>query len=126
MRSLWYDPDGNPIAAADADVLLRNDLARRVAQTCITTERGEIKISTVFLVLDHSHGTTGPPVLWETMIFGGSMDEYQWRYTSRAAAEAGHAEAVTAVRSELDLEGIAVVAEDTFAPGSPPKDGASN
>lgn len=53
-------------------------------------ERGDVKVSTVFLSIDHNWGD-GPPVLWETMIFGGKHDQYQERYTSRAAALEGHA-----------------------------------
>jgi hypothetical protein len=49
------------------------------------------QVSTVFLGLDHQHGI-GPPVLWETMVFGGPLEGDCERYTSRAAALAGHAE----------------------------------
>lgn len=47
---------------------------RHVAQET----RGEVRVSTVFLGLDHSFG--GPtPILFETMIFGGEHDGYQQR-----------------------------------------------
>lgn len=35
-----------------------------------------------------------PPVLFETMVFGTGDDQEQWRYTSLAAARAGHGEVV--------------------------------
>lgn len=56
------------------------------------TRVGPCLVSTVFLGLDHRFGFGGPPVLWETMIFGGAFKgyEYQDRYTTRAAAELGH------------------------------------
>lgn len=54
------------------------------------------RISTVFLGLDHSFGS-GQPVLWETMIFGGTHDQYQDRYTSKADALEGHKKAVALV-----------------------------
>lgn len=50
-----------------------------------------ITVSTVFLGMDHNVYTEGPPVLWETMVFGGSLDEEQERYTSESAALEGHA-----------------------------------
>lgn len=55
----------------------------------------KVEVSTVFLGLD-SHGwvSGGPPMLWETMIFGGPLDKYQERYTSREAAEEGHKRAL--------------------------------
>ncbi len=59
-----------------------------------------VKVSTVFLGLDHSFGMGGPPILWETMIFGGPHDDEQWRYTSHADALAGHATALELARSE--------------------------
>jgi hypothetical protein len=50
-----------------------------------------VRVSTVFLGLDYQFGN-GPPVLWETMIFGGVRNGEQRRYTSRAAALIGHQE----------------------------------
>jgi hypothetical protein len=63
---------------------------------------GDIHVSTVFLGLDHSFERSGPPVLWETMIFGGEHDEYQERYTSREEALKGHAKALALVRGGSD------------------------
>jgi hypothetical protein len=34
--------------------------------------------------------TPGPPVLWETFVFGGVLDGEMQRYTSKADALAGH------------------------------------
>ena len=53
----------------------------------------EVKVSTVFLGLDHNWGD-GPPLLFETMIFGGKHDQYQERYSTYEEAEAGHEEAL--------------------------------
>lgn len=53
----------------------------------------KVRISTVFLGIDHSFGGE-KPVLWETMIFGGPHDQYQKRYTSIEDARRGHARAV--------------------------------
>lgn len=65
-------------------------------------------VSTVFLGLDHSYarftGAPHAPVLWETMIFGGPHDQYQDRYTSHAAAVAGHAKAVRIAKGEEQPE----------------------
>lgn len=51
------------------------------------------EVSTVFLGLDHSFGS-GPPLLFETMVFGGPFDQEQDRYSTWAEAEAGHARIV--------------------------------
>ena len=50
---------------------------------------GEVKVSTVFLGLDHSFGV-GEPLLFETMIFGGEHDSYQKRYSTWDEAVKGH------------------------------------
>jgi hypothetical protein len=49
----------------------------------------DVRVSTVFLGLDHQFGH-GEPLIFETMIFGGAHDGYQERYATRAAAEHGH------------------------------------
>lgn len=53
---------------------------------------GTVRVSTVFLGLDHDFLGTGPPILWETMIFwpGHDLDMFQRRYRSRVDAERGH------------------------------------
>jgi len=51
---------------------------------------GKIRVSTVFLHLDHSWGD-GPPVLFETMVFGDDTeDERQERYFTWDQAMKGH------------------------------------
>ena len=57
----------------------------------------EVKISTVFLGIDHSCTGEGPPIVFETMIFGGEHDGYQDRCATWVEAEAMHAKAVALV-----------------------------
>lgn len=61
-------------------------------------------VSTVFLGIDHGLGA-GPPVLFETMVFGdGSLDEHQERYCTAAEALAGHRRILDAIaRGEKEL-----------------------
>lgn len=53
------------------------------------TKIGNVKISTVFLGVDHSFDG-GKPLLFETMIFGGDEDGYQERYSTWDEAVIGH------------------------------------
>ena len=69
-----------------------NAEGRRVANDHV----GDVRVSTVFLGLDHSFGGA-VPILWETMIFGGEHDGYQERYSSRRDAVAGHARALALI-----------------------------
>jgi hypothetical protein len=52
--------------------------------------------------MDHQWGE-GPPILWETMVFGGPMDQEQDRCGgSREQAEAMHAHMVKRVKERND------------------------
>jgi hypothetical protein len=61
---------------------------------------GDVRVSTVFLGMDHSFGE-GPPLIFETMIFGGEHDEFQDRCSTYAEAEEMHARACRMVREEI-------------------------
>jgi hypothetical protein len=71
--------------------------ARRVADTRL--ENG-VRVSTVFLGLDHNFCMDGPPILWETMVFGGPHDQKMIRTSSRAAAEDIHKRMVEREKQE--------------------------
>ena|SRR3990167_8333374 len=69
---------------------------RHVAQDSV----GDVRISTVFLGINHRFGE-GPPLIFESMIFGGQHDQEQRRYSTWGEAEKGHAELLALVRSTL-------------------------
>ena len=70
---------------------------RQVATTIVGDD---IRISTVFLALDHDFTNEGPPILFETMVFGGKLDDYQRRYVRIEEARAGHEATVEKVKRE--------------------------
>ena len=70
---------------------------RRVAKTTLSNG---VEISTVFLGLDHSFSNKSKPVLFETMIFGGKLDQGMERYSSWKSAENGHKQWVGCVLEE--------------------------
>ena len=53
-----------------------------------------VYVSTVFLGLDHNFMGVGPPLLWESLVFGGEYDGEMRRYTSKEEALRGHKELV--------------------------------
>ena len=55
--------------------------------------RSGIKVSTIFIGLDHSYGYETKPIVFKTMIFGGREDGYQDRYSTWEEAEGGHKKA---------------------------------
>jgi hypothetical protein len=77
------------------------------------------EVSTVFLGLDHGFGS-GPPMIFETMVFGGPLDQEQERYSTWDEAEAGHQAMVGRVRAEArvkELESFIVALWDEFGVG---------
>lgn len=66
-----------------------------------TTIKG-VRISTVFLGIDHACGA-GPPVLFETMVFEGPLDQYCERYCTWEEAEQGHEKTCDLVRKSQTL-----------------------
>ena len=80
-----------------------HSLDRVLKTTELFPPDGRSRVSTVFLGLNHNYWG-GPPILWETMVFGGPLDLETDRYSSRAEALAGHAEMVARViRASLKL-----------------------
>ena len=78
-----------------------NDPRRQLA----LTEFEGVRVYTVFLCFDHSWGDE-PPLLWESMVFGGEHDEEQVRYHTFNAAWEGHIKLVQKVKPELGREEI--------------------
>jgi len=119
-RGLFFDRQGRPMQ--------RMDWARKIEdrdkEYCVVAQhwvRGWM-VSTVWLGLDHNHTRQGPPLIFETMIFapkdvtvgredwedGGDafgtvpdLHEYQDRYPTEAAAQAGHDRALAAMVEQL-------------------------
>jgi len=70
------------------------------------TDVGPLRVSTVFLGLDHNFIGRGDPPLFETMVFGGEADDeasesYCDRYSTWGEAERGHAKAVAWAEERL-------------------------
>jgi hypothetical protein len=67
----------------------------------LTDITSQIRVSTVFIGIDHRFFGRGPPLLFETMIFGGPLDQYQRRYASYDDAQTGHQVAVRKAREAI-------------------------
>lgn len=93
--SLYHDRTGKPIGLGDWTYLHADEGYVRVASTNI----GEAWVSTVWLGLDHNFLPGGIPVIFETMIFGGPLDQWQDRYHDEAEALEGHLVACALVKA---------------------------
>lgn len=135
--SQFYDRQGRPAQLLDWARKLEDREYSTVARHWV---RGWM-VSTVWLGLDHSFGS-GPPLIFETMIFapkdvtigredweaGGDafgtpvdLDQYQERYPTEAAAQAGHDRALAAMVSQLGADSTADIA-GPLVPGSSDSD----
>lgn len=98
--------------------ILENDAVKRVPQLewakWYETHQSErivkqtmidgVKISTVFLGIDHSF-LGGPPLIFETMVFGGDQDAEMDRYSTKREALEGHEAMCSLVATASEPEG---------------------
>jgi hypothetical protein len=88
-----YDRKGKPLEGKDFYNLFDNREYRTIA---VTHGIADYRVSTVWLGIDHKYGGDGPPIIFETMIFGtGNLSEMQWRYSTEEQALQGHLEVVS-------------------------------
>jgi hypothetical protein len=96
-RPLYYALDGKSIVPTDETGYLTWLMAGKEARMIAETFIGDVRISTVFLGMDHAW-LGGPPVLFESMIFAhgdpryGFVDGNHARYCTWDEAIAGHEE----------------------------------
>ena len=91
----YYDREGQPMPMREWGERLDDPAYKHVAVTAVGAD---VEVSTVWLGINHRFIGQGPPVIFETMVFGGELDGYCERYTTLEAAEAGHERWVAEVR----------------------------
>lgn len=94
----WYRLDGKtPVKCSLMEQARARGEGWRVGLKVV----GDISISTVFLGMDHDYTGHGPPLLFETMTFGGGGLEGMWRCSTWEQAEQMHLDAIKVVRTIL-------------------------
>jgi hypothetical protein len=92
VRPSFYilDKDNIPVATEDVRIWARmfEETSRRIVD--YTEINSQVHISTVFLGINHRFFEDGPPLIFETMIFGGPLDQECWRYSTWDDAVIGH------------------------------------
>lgn len=81
-----FDREGHPITMAQYGVLHGD---KEYVQVARTEFGSDVLVSTVWLGIDHQFGD-GPPLIFETMVFGGHLDGEQDRYSTEREARDGH------------------------------------
>lgn len=95
-RSIFYDRDARPLTR-EAYMHVGID---RVDNRVATSAFGGVRVSTIYLGIDHNHGAwiTGHsrPLIYETKVFAGERVaeirglDLEWRYTYEREARLGH------------------------------------
>jgi len=103
-RCLYYVLDDQNNAIPCEDVLewgekFADFSKRQVADTSLLDT---IRVSTVFIGIDHAWND-GPPLVFESMVFGGEDDGYMERYSTWEEAEKGHHNIVAKILLDKSL-----------------------
>jgi hypothetical protein len=98
---LYYDRQSRPISHEQWMAEFSRSHGRRHVASTDLKELG--RVSTVWMGLNHAYDD-GPPLIFETMIFGGPMDQYMDRYTTEDQARTGHEFLVLALLTKADPE----------------------
>jgi hypothetical protein len=140
---MYFDRQGRPMGMLDWAAKIEDRDYCVVAQHWV---RGWM-VSTVWLGLNHNFTSQGPPIIFETMIFAPKdatigkedegedweagedafgtaardLDQYQERYPTEAAAQAGHDRALAAMVDQLGADATADIA-GPLVPGSSDSD----
>jgi hypothetical protein len=102
---LYYNRRGEQVSTSEAIALFRGD--RHVGWTRLVVDGIPVTVSTVHMVFDHQW-TDGPPLIFETMVFGIADYAPQWRYSTEEEARLGHQRVVEALCSRVqDGPGVA-------------------
>lgn len=101
----WFNKDGQPLDTATANRLLGDMAYKVVGRTRITSATDpavDVLVSTVWLGCNHNFTGDGPPIIFETMVFGGGYEEMDLRrYATFDEARQGHADMVTVVAATV-------------------------
>lgn len=101
-KGRYYRLDGHrpvPCNFIEWAMAMRDEKARRVAWD----DFGDVQVSTVFLGLNHAWAPDTPPLLFETMAFGGALNEEMERCSTWEQAESMHERMCARVRESLGL-----------------------
>lgn len=79
----WFEKGNRTVKKTRLEVSMTNGLTKK------DKKLGFVEISTVFLGIDHAFDG-GEPLLFETMVFGGEMDQEMDRCGTWEAAEKMH------------------------------------
>ena len=97
MKEYKYILDGhNPVVCPD--LMKWAKWFESADRSVKETEIGDVDVSTVFMGLDHNSNSS-PPMLFQTMVFGGVLEGQTQQYSTWDEAEKGHEQFVEKVKN---------------------------
>jgi hypothetical protein len=97
----YLDRDGNEITYEQWVDLFSDIEYKRIGHFETLANGEKIRVSTVWLGLDHNLEPDSKPILFETMVFGGRNTGLCRRYSTELEALVGHNEIVDIVQDTL-------------------------
>lgn len=95
----YYNRQGEQITFGQYLELMSDAQTRADYKRVGDDEVDGVRVSTVFLGMDHNWSQAGPPILFETMLFGTpDEDNPMVRYSTEQQAREGHEAIVAALR----------------------------
>jgi hypothetical protein len=91
------DEENNVVPSTMEEWVMKLNWKRVDSTILFSIFHGSIHISTIFMGLDHGW-FEGPPIVFYTMVFGGTTNGEQWRCSTWKQAERMHKEAVKEAR----------------------------
>lgn len=126
----YYDKDGQPIDLMTWSNLYSDETYKRIANTLIVSAADlsvAYNVSTVWLGTNMNFVDHGPPVIFETMVFGdGPCDLSCERYATDALARRGHDDMVTVVASTVDHPVLMDAVDSEWETAASPPPGPGN
>lgn len=93
-------------ATFEDNKIVKQELVTELGNSGLWTPFTPPFVSTIFLGLDHNFSRTGPPIVFETMVFNGVYNQkIQYRYATWDEAIEGHRRTVKMVKDPLCMIG---------------------
>ena len=94
----YYAVNGRPMAMMEWAIVFSN--YRHIGEDYLRIRGHTLRVSTVWLGLDHNWNPNGPPLIFETMVFEHDLifEDLMCRYSTLAQAQRGHHLMVRAVK----------------------------
>lgn len=112
-----FDENGEPKSVGQMEYI-RWAFVDENSNALKKTTVGDVEVSTV-LLMSPANIFGQPPLIFETMIFGGEHDEYTYRYYTKAEALLGHDQAVQLVKQAQQMKAAGETVSEWLARNHP-------